>query len=76
MSISDEAMWEYYRLLLLESEEGLKQMKQAHPMVTKKELAKKTNRSFLKRTVLKKNINHLRRYSHKDKLHKKWIKSL
>ena len=46
MSISDEAMWEYYRLLLLEDEEGLKQMKQAHPMATKKELAKKLTALF------------------------------
>jgi tyrosyl-tRNA synthetase len=46
MSISDEAMWEYYRLLLLEGEEGLKQMRQAHPMATKKELAKKLTALF------------------------------
>ena len=46
MSISDEAMWEYYRLLLLEGEESLKQMKQAHPMATKKELAKKLTALF------------------------------
>ena len=46
MSISDNAMWEYFRLLLLEGEDGLERMKNDHPMVVKKELARKLTALF------------------------------
>ena len=46
MSISDDAMWEYFRLLLLEGEDGLERMKNDHPMVVKKELARKLTALF------------------------------
>ena len=46
MSISDDAMWEYFRLLLLEGEDGLERMKSDHPMVVKKELARKLTALF------------------------------
>ena len=46
MSISDHAMWEYFRLLLLEGEDGLDMMKNDHPMVVKKELARKLTALF------------------------------
>ena len=40
MSISDVTMWDYYKLLLLESEESIKILKQKHPMEMKKDLSK------------------------------------
>jgi tyrosyl-tRNA synthetase len=40
MSISDEVMPDYYRLLLLKNESELKLLKQAHPMENKKKLAR------------------------------------
>ncbi|WP_309398351.1 tyrosine--tRNA ligase [Cerasicoccus maritimus] len=39
MSISDETMWDYYRLLLLMDEERIEHHKSDHPMVAKKHLA-------------------------------------
>lgn len=39
MSIPDETMWTYYRLLLLETDERIEARKGAHPMDQKKELA-------------------------------------
>lgn len=39
MSISDETMWTYYKLLLLKDEEELKALQQEHPMQAKKQLA-------------------------------------
>lgn len=39
MSISDEVMWDYYRLLLLKTGEEVEGMKSTHPMEMKKSLA-------------------------------------
>jgi tyrosyl-tRNA synthetase len=39
MSISDEVMWDYYRLLLLKSEPEIEALKAEHPMKMKKQLA-------------------------------------
>jgi tyrosyl-tRNA synthetase len=39
MSISDEVMWDYYRLLLLEPAEQIAERRRGHPMESKKELA-------------------------------------
>ena len=39
MSLSDDAMWEYYSLLLDYDEKGITQMKTVHPMEAKKKLA-------------------------------------
>jgi len=41
MSISDEVMWDYYKLLLLESDATVAQLKTLHPMEAKKQLAVK-----------------------------------
>jgi tyrosyl-tRNA synthetase len=41
MSISDEVMWDYYRLLLLYPQSDLEALKAGHPMEAKKELASK-----------------------------------
>ena len=39
MSISDDAMWDYFKLLLLESENCIEELKGGHPMEAKKRLA-------------------------------------
>lgn len=39
MSISDDAMWPYYKLLLERSDETIEALKQEHPMMVKKRLA-------------------------------------
>lgn len=39
MSISDEVMWDYYRLLLLKTDAECEAMKKEHPMALKKSLA-------------------------------------
>lgn len=39
MSLSDESMWIYYELLLGETEDGIKKLKEEHPMEAKKALA-------------------------------------
>ena len=39
MSISDEVMWDYYRLLLLKTDKEIEALKQEHPMELKKRLA-------------------------------------
>ncbi len=39
MSITDEVMWDYYRLLLLKTDEEIEDLQQAHPMDMKKALA-------------------------------------
>ena len=41
MSISDEVMWDYYSLLLMESDANVAQLKTLHPMEAKKQLAVK-----------------------------------
>lgn len=41
MRINDEMMWDYYRLLLLESEANIEQMKTQHPNEMKKQLAQR-----------------------------------
>ena len=46
MSISDDTMWDYYRLLLLESDESIVKLKQKHPMEMKKALAMKLTALF------------------------------
>ncbi|HTB63767.1 MAG TPA: tyrosine--tRNA ligase, partial [Opitutales bacterium] len=40
MSISDKVMWDYYRLLLEESEAAIAERKAGHPMAAKKNLAR------------------------------------
>lgn len=39
MSISDEVMWDYYRLLMLKNPQEIAALKEAHPMKCKKDLA-------------------------------------
>ena len=39
MSVPDAVMWDYFKLLLLETPEAIETRKQQHPMIMKKELA-------------------------------------
>ncbi|MCC5806386.1 MAG: tyrosine--tRNA ligase [Opitutales bacterium] len=41
MSIGDDVMWDYYRLLLLAGEEAIAKLKNGHPMDAKKALARR-----------------------------------
>ena len=40
MSIPDNTMWDYFRLLLLETDDQIQQRKEQHPMAMKKDLAR------------------------------------
>ena len=46
MSISDDTMWDYYRLLLTKDDEFIESSKLNHPMEMKKELAKELTSLF------------------------------
>ncbi len=46
MSINDEVMWDYYALLLLASDSEIAQLKQQHPMESKKQLAVRLTSKF------------------------------
>ena len=46
MSINDDVMWDYYALLLLESDEKIAELKQIHPMEAKKQLASRLTAKF------------------------------
>ena len=41
MSVGDDAMWTYYRLLLCETPAAIEAMKKEHPMLMKKQLAER-----------------------------------
>jgi tyrosyl-tRNA synthetase len=46
MSISDDVMWDYYRLLLLKENQEIEKLKLIHPMESKKKLAKELTALF------------------------------
>ena len=54
MSLSDEAMWEYFQLLLNYSDEQIEEMKQLHPMDAKKALAESLTSLFFEDSIAKK----------------------
>lgn len=51
MSIDDTTMWTYHQLLLETSEDDIEAMKRAHPMQTKKDLAKSLVSRFYSESV-------------------------
>ena len=53
MSLSDEAMWEYFQLLLNYSDAQIKDMKQLHPMDAKKALAESLTSLFFEDSIAK-----------------------
>jgi tyrosyl-tRNA synthetase len=46
MSISDDTMWDYYKLLLLRDKDAILDLKKNHPMEMKKELARELTALF------------------------------
>ena len=54
MSLSDEAMWEYFQLLLNYSDTKIEEMKQLHPMDAKKALAESLTSLFFEDSIAKK----------------------
>ena len=53
MSLSDEAMWEYFQLLLNYSDMQIEEMKQIHPMDAKKALAESLTSLFFEDSIAK-----------------------
>ena len=53
MSLSDEAMWEYFQLLLNYSDTQIEDMKQRHPMDAKKALAESLTSLFFEDSIAK-----------------------
>ena len=53
MSLSDEAMWEYFQLLLNYSDTQIEEMKQIHPMDAKKALAESLTSLFFEDSIAK-----------------------
>ncbi len=53
MSLSDEAMWEYFQLLLNYSDAQIEEMKQRHPMDAKKALAESLTSLFFEDSIAK-----------------------
>ena len=51
MSIPDSTMWDYFRLLFLETEDQIQKRKEQHPMVMKKDLARKALTKFFSEAI-------------------------
>lgn len=56
MSISDDAMWSYFRLLLLKSEDEIGELQALHPMESKKSLARELTALFFGDETAKKEL--------------------
>ena len=56
MSISDDAMWSYFQLLLLKSEDEIKNLQGCHPMDAKKQLASELTAMFFGSEVADKEL--------------------
>ena len=54
MSLSDQAMWEYFQLLLNYKDSQIEEMKQLHPMEAKKALAESLTSLFFDNSIAKK----------------------
>ena len=68
MSVSDDAMWEYYKLLLNYDEGGLNELKKLHPMEAKKTLAESLTSLFFDSSVAKKEREEFSKVFSKGKL--------
>ena len=68
MSISDDTMWDYYRLLLMRSDQEIETMKQNHPMVTKKALAKELVAKFYDEATAENELSQFEAVFSKNKL--------
>ena len=59
MSLSDDSMWEYFKLLLNYQETKINEMKEIHPMDAKKTLAESLTSLFYQEKVAKKEREEL-----------------
>ena len=67
MSLSDEAMWEYFQLLLNYSDTQIEEMKQLHPMDAKKALAESLTSLFFEDSIQKEKEKNFLKYFLKGK---------
>jgi tyrosyl-tRNA synthetase len=70
MSVSDDAMWEYYKLLLNYDESGLNELKKLHPMEAKKTLAESLTSLFFDSSVAQKEKEEFSKVFSRGKLPK------
>lgn len=68
MSIPDEAMWTYFKLLVLESSDQIESRRTQHPMQMKKELAQLLLRPFFDETTIAEEQKHFETVFSKKKL--------
>ncbi len=68
MSISDETMWDYYRLLLETNEERIEKLKAGHPMEAKKHLASSLVGQFHSMAEAKRELEQFEQVFSKNKL--------
>lgn len=68
MSLSDDAMWEYFKLLLNYQEAQIKEMKEIHPMDAKKTLAESLTSLFYEEKVAKKERDEFSKVFSKGKV--------
>lgn len=68
MSLSDDAMWEYFKLLLNYQEAQIKEMKEIHPMDAKKTLAESLTSLFYEEKVGKKERDEFSKVFSKGKV--------
>ena len=68
MSISDDTMWDYYRLLLELSEEKIEKLKTGHPMEAKKHLASSLVGQFHSMQAAKHELEQFEQVFSKNKL--------
>jgi tyrosyl-tRNA synthetase len=68
MSVNDDTMWDYYQLLLEESETTIQQLKEAHPMQVKKDLAKALVGRFHSVEIAEKELSQFEQVFSKNKM--------
>jgi tyrosyl-tRNA synthetase len=68
MSISDETMWDYYKLLLEKTDASLTLMKSEHPMQMKKDLATALVGRFYSSTIAENELKQFEQVFYKNKL--------
>lgn len=68
MSISDETMWDYYKLLLEKTDESLTLIKSEHPMQMKKDLATDLVGRFYSSTTAENELKQFEQVFSKNKL--------
>ena len=68
MSLSDDVMMDYFRLLLSYDEAGMEELKEVHPMDTKKKLATELTSKFFSQSIALKEFEEFGRVFSKGKM--------